>query len=111
MHKTKITLWYISLWAVVLMACLVCFRLKCAVRVLFNADWVRFCHIEARHEIQPRRYLCQQFVVDIIQPSAGLGALDVNLVESGRLAAPIFCCGPAELLHKPKTVCNVNIRL
>ena len=89
--------------------CLVCFRLKCVVRVLLNADRVRFRHVESRHEIEPGGYLCQNWVINVIQPSAGLGALDVDLVESWGLAAPIFCCSPAELFHKARQG-NVSIR-
>ena len=78
-------------------ACLVCFRLKSVVGFL-NAEWIRLRNVEPRHEIQPGRYLCQNRMIRIVQPPAGLGALDVDLVKSRGMAAAVFCRGPAELL-------------
>ena len=43
--------------------------------MISNADCVSLGHIKTCYEIEPGRYLCQNFVVNIIQPSAGLGAL------------------------------------
>ena len=84
------------MWLTLIKACLVCFRLESVVRFP-NAEWIRLRNVESRHEIQPGRYLGQDRVIKIVQPPAGLGALDVDLVKSWGMAAAVFCRGPAEL--------------